>query len=201
MHNSFLFKLIPSLKSFKLNNCDVLKKRSYDLFDEIRVLKDERDLYLKKYSTLSKVLQKKTGEIFSLEVTKKGNQEVIISYSETMHYDEAYIKIMVWPILEYNTNSKPELKLEAKFSNNLKTINIEDITVAPINTDKGLGSHAMQKLIEIAQSKNYKEIIGELEYGDLDNHRERLMHFYEKYGFKIRMNSDNMYGRIKLDIN
>ena len=56
--------------------------------------------------------------------------------------------------------------------------------------NKGYGTKMMNMLIDFAQKNGYKKIIGSLVDGDKsDNvdttHRERQIHFYKKFGFKI----------------
>ena len=55
---------------------------------------------------------------------------------------------------------------------------------------KGYGTLMMQKLISYAKENGYKTIYGHLSTVDLD-HKDRLYHFYEKFGFKTI--SDDFY--------
>lgn len=55
---------------------------------------------------------------------------------------------------------------------------------------KGYGAQMMNKLIDFAKNNNYKRIIGDLSCVDdndpLDeDHRERQIRFYKRFGFKI----------------
>ena len=56
--------------------------------------------------------------------------------------------------------------------------------------NKGYGSLMMDELLKFAKENNYKKITGNI--SDVANntewdphHRERLIHFYKKFGFKI----------------
>lgn len=49
---------------------------------------------------------------------------------------------------------------------------------------KGYGSMMMNELIKFAIKKKYNKIKGELSIVDVD-HKERLLHFYKKFGFQI----------------
>lgn len=56
--------------------------------------------------------------------------------------------------------------------------------------NKGYGTLMMNELLKFAKENNYEKIIGNT--SDVDNntewdphHRERLIHFYKKFGFKI----------------
>ena len=50
--------------------------------------------------------------------------------------------------------------------------------------NKGYGSQMMTKLIAYAEKNGFKRIWGNLSNVDMD-HKERLYHFYEKFGFDI----------------
>ena len=52
------------------------------------------------------------------------------------------------------------------------------------NYNKGYGSAMMQKLIEYAKENGYSHIYGNLSDVDI-GHKDRLYHFYEKFGFEI----------------
>ena len=56
--------------------------------------------------------------------------------------------------------------------------------------NKGYGTLMMNELLKFAKENNYEKITGNI--SDVDNntewdphHRERLIHFYKKFGFKI----------------
>lgn len=50
--------------------------------------------------------------------------------------------------------------------------------------NKGYGSAMMIKLIEYAKENGYSRLYGNLSVVDL-NHKDRLYHFYRKFGFEI----------------
>lgn len=52
------------------------------------------------------------------------------------------------------------------------------------NYNKGYGSAMMQKLIEYAKENGYSRLYGNLSDVDI-GHKDRLYHFYEKFGFEI----------------
>ena len=75
----------------------------------------------------------------------------------------------------------------------------ENSCKAPKFINKGYGSEMMKKLLEYANENGCEEIFGELSVVDLD-HKDRLHHFYEKFGFKIMEYSQRRgcyYGEIK----
>lgn len=70
------------------------------------------------------------------------------------------------------------------------------------NYNKGYGSIMMDKLISYATEQGYSAIHGELSTVDA-NHKERLHHFYEKFGFTITEypeNRDCYYGEIRKEL-
>lgn len=50
--------------------------------------------------------------------------------------------------------------------------------------NKGIGSMMMKELLNYAESNKYQEIRGELSKVD-NEHKDRLHHFYQKFGFEI----------------
>lgn len=82
--------------------------------------------------------------------------------------------------------------------NKAKLISIGDITCKKNN--KGYGSSLMAKLIEFAKVNGFKGIEGWLSHVDF-NHKERLYHFYRKFGFDIISNDEGMrFADIKLQL-
>ena len=70
------------------------------------------------------------------------------------------------------------------------------------NYNKGYGSAMMQKLVEYAKENSYSLLYGNL--SDIDiGHRDRLYHFYKKFGFEITeydKYKSNYFGRINLKL-
>jgi len=66
--------------------------------------------------------------------------------------------------------------------------------------NKGYGSLMMRKLIEFAEQKDLMYIDGWLSRVDYD-HKERLLHFYQKFGFEITPCNENIkFADIKLNL-
>lgn len=79
-----------------------------------------------------------------------------------------------------------------------KLIEIGDITCKRNN--RGYGSLMMAKLIEFAKVHDFRGINGWLSYVDYD-HKERLYHFYQKFGFEIIQSKEGMkFADIKLEL-
>ncbi|WP_072299576.1 GNAT family N-acetyltransferase [Ruminococcus flavefaciens] len=65
-----------------------------------------------------------------------------------------------------------------------------------------IGSAMMKKLIEYAENNDYRELYGNLSVVDSD-HKNRLHHFYNKFGFEIieyPETKDLYYGEIRRKI-
>lgn len=84
------------------------------------------------------------------------------------------------------------------------SILIGDILHCNGNTDynKGYGSRMMNELLDYAKEHNFKYVYGNLSVVDKP-HKDRLHHFYRKFGFIINEYSElhsNYYGKIELDL-
>lgn len=80
-------------------------------------------------------------------------------------------RIATMTVLKYVSDNYLKIGDISEFSNS-KYIN------------KGIGSMMMKELLSYAESNNYQEIRGELSIVDND-HKDRLHHFYQKFGFEI----------------
>lgn len=72
---------------------------------------------------------------------------------------------------------------------------ISDFTMDSDCRNMGLGSKMMQSAIQYAKHNRMSYIAGELSFVDIEDHGERLKHFYTKHGFTI---SDT--GKIRCDL-
>lgn len=80
----------------------------------------------------------------------------------------------------------------------LRVITISDIICKQNN--KGYGSVMMKELLNYARQNGFMYIDGWLSEVDYD-HKERLYHFYQKFGFEIIQNQDgNKFADIKLKL-
>ena len=71
-----------------------------------------------------------------------------------------------------------------------------------IDYNKGYGSLLMDALLQHAREKGFKKIHGNLSVVDLD-HKDRLHHFYEKFGFTITEHLELQvcyYGEINMQL-
>lgn len=72
-----------------------------------------------------------------------------------------------------------------------RSINIGDIQHKPVN--QGIGSELIKYLEETAKAENITYLTGWVSPVDFD-HKERLLHFYQKNGFEIKVKEDEMGG-------
>ena len=80
-------------------------------------------------------------------------------------------------------------RIVCSIDNEKRCINLSDIYCYKIS--KGYGSAMMIALISYARSNNYTTIDGWLSRVDY-GHKERLYHFYKKFGFEISPNDTKM---------
>lgn len=117
------------------------------------------------------------------------------SSSPEVRVDKSDILLMIKCYVKEKLVSKIQCVVESSDS-----ILIGDICHSKTqNYNKGYGSVMMEKLIDYATSNGYRTIHGNLSIVDAD-HKERLHHFFEKFGFIITEFpelKDTYYGEIK----
>ena len=92
--------------------------------------------------------------------------------------------------------NKPLGKIVSIINEDSNSITIGDIQCKKNN--QGYGSMMMERFIEIAKQKKILYIEGWLSKGDKD-HKDRLHHFYGKFGFQIISNDEgNKFADIRL---
>jgi hypothetical protein len=133
--------------------------------------------------------------IISIQKTHR-DVDIILAY-RIYNQENPVLQLRLWNIDNYNKCGQ-DLILNARILNNGQTVKIDDIATLEIN--KGYGQSAVKKLIEISKNEGCNEIIGDLGYNDLIDHKERLLHFYEKLGFLIQIFEGQNEGKIKLKI-
>ncbi len=67
---------------------------------------------------------------------------------------------------------------------------IGDIDISEEYVNYKIGSKLIERLEEICKEQGIKDIYGNLANVDLD-HKDRLIHFYEKHGYSISYENDN----------
>lgn len=107
-----------------------------------------------------------------IEKTKKGINVLTVFHKEKL-------EIQLFNLDDAVHNEKAWLVLFAK--DNGDSFFVQDIRGG---SSKGHGELAMNHLIEYAQNKNKVKIMGDLSPVDYD-HKDRLIAFYKKLGFKV----------------
>lgn len=95
-------------------------------------------------------------------------------------------------------NKKILGKITCIINKELRLITISDIECQKSN--RGYGSIMMKELVKYARQNEFKQINGWLSKVDYD-HKERLYHFYQKFGFEIIQKEERMkFADIKLEL-
>lgn len=71
------------------------------------------------------------------------------------------------------------------------------ITDIQVEINQGMGTLLMEELFKYAKMSNVGMVVGNLERRDLEDHGERLIHFYHKFGFVI---TDLEHGRKHIEL-
>ena len=79
-----------------------------------------------------------------------------------------------------------------------KKVILADIIINKHNVNRGVGTKLITEFERICNQKGIKEITGNLAYTDLD-HKERLIHFYQKHNYEIIYENEDhsFWGKIK----
>ena len=136
-----------------------------------------------------KMLKNNGFEILS--TIQKENVNLILYrkfYDETPKDEVEYIFIGIRAITQKGILGRDPV-LKAFFKNNFTAISLEDIEMGDSLVNQGFGSILLTTLIDIANMRNINRITGEIARVDI-GHIERLVHFYKKHNFEVRMCSD-----------
>lgn len=129
-------------------------------------------------------------------ICRSGEAWLIVALEVKYHVSEVHR--LVFELFNANQGlpsrpHKANSKLEAEQECN--RIYITDIVGEDMNC--GYGSILMSELITYAQLNKIPKIVGNMERRDLEDHGERLLHFYRKFGFDI---IDLNYGRKHIEL-
>ena len=127
----------------------------------------------------------KQWQVIGIDQTKDDNW--VIVYTDQ---DEHSCKIMLNDC-ESAYRGAWDFSIHAKYEDE-NTIFIGDIK-GPEN--KGYGSICMDFLKEVAKDQNIQYITGDIAERDWD-HVDRLVHFYEKHNFEVKLNEEKKCGEI-----
>ncbi|MGK3722887.1 hypothetical protein ACSLFS_27870 [Priestia megaterium] len=132
-------------------------------------------------------------EAMNEDFTKYG--EVVYPYYLEREDERGTIYVRQSPSQDSPANNLCIIYFEVKAK---CSVYIHDIK-SPGGVNKGYGSVAMRALITHSINKGYLRITGCLSHFDSD-HISRLISFYEKNSFDIKLNSTRDSGKIRLDL-
>lgn len=180
--------------AFKAKSYEGLKEKRWSLEEETERLKKELNNVNRLNTSLQEALTTDIDYVTYVKTTKR-DEKIIVKYNviDRRYKKVEKINIYAWLLDDYKVNHF-DTKLEALFSSDETTIIIGDLIGKTRN--KGIGQALMELLFEIAKENEITKIIGELGSADLSDHKERLVHFYEKMGFTVNINPDGKNGKI-----
>ncbi len=126
----------------------------------------------------------KRYQVLGIEQTKENSWVVVFSI------DDGYKCKIMLSDCETAFQGISDFQIQAKYIENV--IHIGDIQ-GPEN--KGHGSVCMKYLKEVARDKNIQYITGNIAERDWD-HLDRLIHFYKKHNFTIKLDKEDKSGEI-----
>jgi len=152
--------------------------------EELKEELDSLEIQLFRMQNNIKEIAKKS-DIVSIDQTKEENWVVIYT-----NMDKDSFQIML------HDCSKPyrgkwDSAIQAEYKDE-QTIHIADIKGLE---NKGYGSVLMKHLKEVAKDQNIPYITGDIVERDAD-HFDRLSYFYQKHSFDVKIDYDNLTGKI-----
>jgi GNAT superfamily N-acetyltransferase len=162
------------------------EEKTHDNKDREELLQDLDDLEFQMFrmkENMRKIAKK--WQIIGIDQTKDDTWVVVYT-----NYDNNSVKIMLNDC-ESSYRGMWDFSIQATYQND-ETIFIGDIK-GPEN--KGYGSICMNYLKEVAKEQNIQYITGDIAKRDWD-HVERLVHFYEKHRFQVKINEEHKSGEI-----
>ena len=104
----------------------------------------------------------------------------------TLKKSEQYLRPVKLTFSLFDCNAlsqKSEVYMNVEHDND--HIGIIDLNIARFEANQGYGTMLMSELLRYAKMHKVTRISGWLSFIDLDDHPERLQHFYRKFGFTI----------------
>lgn len=196
---------------FKQLQRKIAKKLCPEVFEDIRYyeeisrkwelnfynLESEIKSYRKVNEGLKEIIERERQNTCKLAFDKDLNPIIIVSNSHDNSFmgDEVINLRVLCPM----SGNRHELLVNASIHNRESKLHIDDIQGG---YNKGYGTAAMQELFEIAKRKSLTKLTGNLEFGDLNDHKDRLIHFYKKFGFSVTLIDEdkNLKGKIVLNL-
>lgn len=190
----------------------IARKLCPEVFDDIRYYKEESQKWkidffmleneIRSYrnvnSGLKKIIEREKQDACKLAFDKDLNPIIIaIRSSKNQFMGDEVIDLR---ILSPSSDNNFELKA-------CLSIYYDDLKIFIVDIqggyNKGYGTAAMIEIISIAKQKKLGRITGKLHNGDLQDHKDRLVHFYEKFGFSVTITDEEnkiLEGKIILEL-
>ena len=162
--------------------------------NDIRKIRFEADQKNALLAEIRRVFVDKNDCILAIEENKRG-REVIVT--KRISYDSIWFMLYGVDYRAINCHPRIMATFHDGYDNNESYIVIDDILVEDNNI--GNGSILMKYFIDYCKSTSAGYIKGMLSSVDKD-HFDRSIHFYEKYGFVCKLNTEKSDGSIRLDL-
>jgi hypothetical protein len=188
----FVRRLCPELLRYK-EDYNHLQKLRWKCEDELRLQKLQYSSVEKLLNLFNTLQREKYIEVINFVQCKNGEFHILaivdwIRYKE----DSKFLDIKLYNSND-GINAHPACWMKIKKYPESNKMEVQDITGGYKNI--GLGSIAMNALIQYANNNNIKKIFGEISLVDWD-HIGRLKHFYSKFDFEITLDEMNKQGKI-----
>ncbi|QEH69901.1 hypothetical protein [Cellulosilyticum sp. WCF-2] len=168
---SFKEKIIKIIDPVFFKEHDEYFKRYSDMVDKYKSLKLQNTQQTKILECINNIGNRDNQVLKIIDndivIFKENKSDIVVTANSFPYCNNFYCKILCkW---------------------NFKTNSIYIIDIYSNNINNGYGTIAMQALIENATYNGIKTITGSLSIEDTKdiNHKERLLHYYTKNGFKI----------------
>ena len=165
-----------------------------DCNNEIQRIQRDAKRENRLYKITKDVLKEKNHVIVGIDINKNGNEVLIVQWCFGnniwfMLYGEKYQTI--------SNHQRIMATLHESYCENITYIIIDDILVE--DNDIGNGSILMPFFLDYCKKTDAQYIHGELSSVDKD-HFDRSIHFYEKHGFKCKLNDEKTSGSIHYNL-
>ncbi len=146
-------------------------------------LKTELVNFKRKRMKLDELLTGNSDDIISIEKTWK-NVEVAVR----VHQEKNTVEVTLWR-LNVPTKNKRCIAI-GLIDKEAGKLNIESLQIPSLHQNKGYGTIAISKLVQLAGKLELQEITGVMKEDILPEYQERFNHFCNKLGFRVHVYAD-----------
>lgn len=174
-------RIINAYRKNCLNNCKIIKaieKKNGELRKE--------NCELRLYNDCVACFTKRQEQVLYIDDTQREPLVVTLNYRNLNNGGRLDLSIMCYTFFGEDLRPRKEGAIHLKINCDkygIDHIFIVDVVVRLVN--HSYGSLMMEQCIKFVKNLGVKKIVGNLSQSDLDDHGDRLYHFYEKFGFKI----------------